>query len=319
INFELLKILFISPRYEGGIGGHASRVAEKLREYGYDINLMHVPHIPVKNLKNPSFAILGILKALSNNKDYDVVHAWNIPSAVVMKFVKAKKKVLSVHGVYSEQVDAIHSGTTSSMINATEEKILKFADVLTTDSKRVQKAYKEKFGLNFVYLPAPIDVENFKKIPKVAKIENQVVYVGRDSYEKGIDILRNNESQIKGRVVYCTNIPWVEAMKNLNASYVLAVPSRMESLPQVIKEAFFLKVPVVATSVGDVPELVKNDVTGILVPPNEPQALVNAINLLLEERQKATKLADAAYEFVINNFTWEVLLPKYVEFYEKLN
>ena len=49
-----MKILFISPRYEGGIGGHAFRVAEKLREQGYDVKLMHVPHVPIKNLKNPS-------------------------------------------------------------------------------------------------------------------------------------------------------------------------------------------------------------------------------------------------------------------------
>ncbi len=47
-----MKILFISPRYEGGIGGHAKRVAEKLQENGFDVELMNVSHIPIKNLKN---------------------------------------------------------------------------------------------------------------------------------------------------------------------------------------------------------------------------------------------------------------------------
>lgn len=314
-----MKILFISPRYDGGVGGHAFRVAEKLRQHGFDVKLMYVPHVPIKNIKNPSFALFGIIKALFDKEKYDVAHAWNVPSALVMKFVKAKKKVLSVHGVYSEQIDALHSNTTSSIVSSAEEKILKLADVITTDSKSVQRAYKEKLGLDFVYLPAPLDVEKFKTIPDVEKIKSQVIYVGRDSYEKGIDILRSIESKIHGKVVYCTNLPWEQAMKNLKASSVLVVPSRMESLPQSIKEAFFLKVPVVATSVGDIPDLVQNNVTGTLVPSNDADLLVNAINLSLEQKEKTTKMAALAYDYIVNNFTWEVLLLKYVEFYENLD
>ena len=314
-----MKILYISPKYSGGIGGHAFRVAEKLREQGYDVKLMHVPHVPIKNLKNPSFAIFGIIKAIFDREKYDVVHAWNVPSAFVMKFVKAKKKILSVHGIYSEQVDTLHSTATSSMVSYAESKVLKFADILTTDSKSVQKTYKEKLDLDFVYLPAPLDTKKFNEIPDIIKIENQIAYVGRDSFEKGIDILRKIEPQIKGKIVYCTNMTWIEAMKNLKASSVLVVPSRMESLPQSIKEAFFLKIPVIATSVGDISEVIKNNETGILVPPNNPQSLLNAINSLLEDKDKASKMAEKAYDIIIDNFTWEKLLSTYTDFYKKLD
>ena len=314
-----MKILFISPRYEGGIGGHAFRVAEKLHEVGFDVKLMHVPHVPIKNLKNPSYAIFGMIKALLDREKYDVVHAWNVPSAFVMKFVKAKKKVLSVHGIYSEQVDALHSTATSSMVNTAESKVLKFADVLTTDSKSVQKTYKEKLNLDFIYLPAPLDTKKFNQIPDVKKNENQIAYIGRDSFEKGTDILRKIEPQIKGKIVYCTNMSWIDAMKNLKVSSILVVPSRMESLPQSIKEAFFLKIPVVATSVGDIPEIVKNNETGILVPPNDPQSLLDAINSLLEDKDKASKMAENAYDFIIENFTWEKLISKYTDFYKNLS
>ena len=112
---------------------------------------------------------------------------------------------------------------------------------------------------------------------------------------------------------------WIEAMKNLKASSVLVVPSRMESLPQSIKEAFFLKIPVIATSVGDIPEVVKNNETGILVSPNESQSLLYTINLLLEDKDKASKMAEHAYEFIIENFTWEKLLSTYTDFYKKLD
>ena len=311
-----MKILFISPRYEGGIGGHAFRVAEKLREVEFDVKLMHVPHIPIKNLKNPSFAIFGMIKAIFDREKYDVVHAWNVPSAFVMKFVKAKKKVLSVHGIYSEQIDVLHSTATSSMVGAAESKVLKLADVLTTDSKSVQKTYKEKLGLNFVYLPAPLDTKKFDQIPHVKKTENQIAYVGRDSFEKGTDILRNIEPKIKGKIVYCTNMSWIEAMKNLKASSVLVVPSRMESLPQVIKEAFYLKIPVIATDVGGIPEIIKHGETGILIPSENHEKLLNAINDLLNDNELIEQLTKNAFKFIIENFTWDVLLPKYVKLYQ---
>ena len=315
-----MKILFIAPRYSGGIGGHAVRVAEKLRENGFDVKLMDAPKIPIKNLKNPSFAILSTIKAILSREKFDVVHAFNVPSAFAMRYVKAKKKVLSVHGVYSEQISSIHSDATSSVVNLVEVRILKWADKLTTNSRDVQKIYKEKYGLDFEYLLGPIDIEKFKGIEAVKSDtnENQVIYIGRDSPEKGIDILKSIEKQIKGKVVYCTNVEWKKAMSILKSSNVLVLPSRIESIPNVIKEAFFLKVPVVATNVGGIPEIVTHGKTGLLVPPNEPQSLADSINHLLENKEYAKKLADAAYEFLINNLTWNILLPKYIKFYEDL-
>ena len=313
-----MKILFISPRYSGGIGGHAFRVAKKLREHGFDIKLMHAPHIPIKKLKNPSFALLSIVKTLIGKEKYDVVHAFNVPSAFAMKYTNAKKKVLAVHGVYSEQVDALHSETTSSIVSSAELKVLKWADKLTTDSKNVKKRYKEKLNVDVEFLFGPLDKKEFEFIKDIPKKENQVVYVGRDSFEKGIDILRKIESRINGNVVYCTDMKWEEAMKNLKASSLLVVPSRMESIPQVIKEAFFLKIPIIATNVGGIPELIEDGVNGLLVPPNEPEKLLHAINELLKDKERIDKFTNSGYDFVLNNLTWEVLLPKYVKFYGDL-
>ena len=104
----------------------------------------------------------------------------------------------------------------------------------------------------------------------------------------------------------------------MKSSYVVVVPSRMESLPTTIKEAFFLKIPVVATNVGGIPELVKNNETGLLVPANNPQKLAESVNKLLENKQNANQLANSGYEFIIKNMTWDVILPKYIEFYENL-
>jgi len=313
-----MNILFISPTYSGagGIGPHAFRVAEKLREIGYNVELMHVPHIPIKNLKNLSFSLFGTIKGILNKKTYDVVHAWNLPSAFIMKRIKSKKKILSVHGVYSKQVEMLHSKITSGIVSSQESQILDWADVLTTDSKAVQSEYKKKLGKYFEYLPAPLDKTKFEKIPNVERNLKQIAYVGRDSFEKGTDILRKIESQINGTVKFCTDLPWDETMKILKASQMLVVPSRTESIPQVIKEAFYLKVPVIATNVGGNPELVVHQETGILVPPEDPEKLTIAINNLLDNEESRRSFANNAFEFINKNFSWDVLLEKYTNLYE---
>ena len=313
-----MKFLFISPRFSGGIGGHASMLADKLSKNGHQVKKLETSHIPIKNLKNPSFAVLSSLKSIVDRKSYDVVHGFNIPSAYAMKYANAKKKVLSVHGVFSEQVDSLHSKSISSLAKSAESKVLQWPDKLTTDSKATQKLYKEKFDINFEYLPSPLDVNMFEKIGSVEKIEKQIAYVGRDSHEKGIDILKKAESEINGNIIYCTNRSWEDAMRIIKSSEIVVVPSRMESLPTTVKEAFFLNVPVIGTNVGGIPELIINNETGILVPPENPNKLAQAVNQLLSDKQKAERLAVNGNTFVKNNMTWDVILPKYMKFYENL-
>ena len=313
-----MKFLFISPRFSGGIGGHASMLAEKLSQNGHDVKKLETTHLPIKNLKNPSFAVLSSLRSLVDRDSYDIVHGFNIPSAYAMKYAKGKKKVLSVHGVFSEQVDTLHSKSVSSLAKSSESQVLQWPDKLTTDSKATQKLYKEKFDIDFEYLPSPLDTDMFDNLDFTEKIENQIAYVGRDSHEKGIDILKAAESKINGNVVYCTDRSWEDAMKIIKSSSIVVVPSRMESLPTTVKEAFYLNVPVIGTDVGGIPELIKNNETGIIVPPENPSKLAEVVNELLSDKEKSQKLATNGNTFVKNNMTWDVILPKYIKFYENL-
>jgi L-malate glycosyltransferase len=313
-----MKILFIAPRYSGGIGGHAYRVAEKLNASGHNVELMYIPHIPIKKLKNLSFVMFGIAKAFLKKESYDIVHAFNVPSAFVMKYIKAKKKILSVHGVYSDQIELIHSNQISSLVSSKEKQVLEWADELTTDSLKVKIDYKEKLNLEVTHLPAPLDFIKLKNIPIVPRIKNQVLYLGRNSFEKGIDILKSVENEIDAKIIYCTNVPWEEAMIELQRSSILIIPSRIESIPQTIKEAYYFKTPVIATKVGGIPEIVTNDETGILISPENSSELINSVNSLLSDNLKIKTLTNNAYEFVTKNYSWDYLLPKYVNFYQNL-
>ena len=293
-------------------------LADQLLQNGHYVKKMQVPHIPIKNFKNPSFTILSTMKSIIDRESYDVVHGFNIPSAYAMKYANAKKKVLSLHGVFGEQIEKLHSKYVSSIAKRAESQVLQWPDKLTTDSKATQKIYKEKFNLDFEVLPSALDIRQFSKIKNIKKISNQVCYIGRDSYEKGIDILKKAESKINGNVVYCTNRSWVDAMSILKASSVVVVPSRMESLPTTIKEAFYLNVPVVGANVGGIPELITDNETGLLVPPENPDKLADRVNELLSNTKKAKKIADNGNDFVKKNMTWDIVLPKYIQFYENL-
>ena len=103
-------------------------------------------------------------------------------------------------------------------------------------------------------------------------------------------------------------------MSIMKSSRVVVVPSRMESLPTIIKEAFFLNIPVVATNVGGIPELITHDKTGILVAPNNPEKLADAINDLLVDRVKSEKLALNANIFLKINKFWQNHIPSHIIF-----
>lgn len=84
----------------------------------------------------------------------------------------------------------------------------------------------------------------------------------------------------------------------LKALDLLVLPSLREGCPNAILEAMAAGVPVLATCVGGVPEMVEHGVTGWLVPPCDPQALAQGIRWMLEDKAAATDMAKKAHAWV---------------------
>jgi glycosyltransferase involved in cell wall biosynthesis len=80
----------------------------------------------------------------------------------------------------------------------------------------------------------------------------------------------------------------------LPAFDVFALPSRYEGLPIAIVEAMRCGIPVVATAVNSVPDVVVPGETGLLVPPHRPTDLARAVAHLLDHPAEARRIADAA-------------------------
>jgi glycosyltransferase involved in cell wall biosynthesis len=99
---------------------------------------------------------------------------------------------------------------------------------------------------------------------------------------------------------------------------VLVLPSLSEALGLVLLEAGALGVPVVATAVGGIPEVVEDGVTGILVPPGQPTALADAVNQLLGDPVRARAMGEAGRARVERKFALERTVAGHVAVYEGL-
>jgi glycosyltransferase involved in cell wall biosynthesis len=95
---------------------------------------------------------------------------------------------------------------------------------------------------------------------------------------------------------------------------VFALTSRSEGLPVSILEAWAAGVPVVASAVGGVPELIADGETGLLFPPGDEAALADCLERLLADRGLAERLARAGRERVEREFS----LARMAETYQRL-
>ncbi len=88
--------------------------------------------------------------------------------------------------------------------------------------------------------------------------------------------------------------------------------------PVVNPEALACGTPIVGTNVGGIPEIVIDEVTGLLIPPNDPIELVNAIQRLLEDKDLRGRCGGQDMMLVEQSFSWTVITKKLCVIYEEM-
>jgi glycosyltransferase involved in cell wall biosynthesis len=99
---------------------------------------------------------------------------------------------------------------------------------------------------------------------------------------------------------------------------VFALPSRAENFPVALLEAMAAALPVVATRVGGVPEIVLDGETGILVDPESPRALAAALDSLADDAAARRKLGTAGARRVVEQFTAKRMATRMSELYHSV-
>jgi len=102
-------------------------------------------------------------------------------------------------------------------------------------------------------------------------------------------------------------IEWWGFRKNMLAVYqncdIVTLPSFGEGLPTVLIEAAACGRPIVTTDVAGCREVVQNGVNGLLVPPNQPEALAEALEFLIRNPEQRLKMGSAGRQMVLEKFT----------------
>jgi glycosyltransferase involved in cell wall biosynthesis len=99
---------------------------------------------------------------------------------------------------------------------------------------------------------------------------------------------------------------------------VFVLPSREEACPMALLEAMAAGKAAVATAVGGTPEVVTHEVDGWLVPPDDPEALSQALLMLLEDSSLRAVMGEAARRKVVTQFTSDRMLHETVSFYHRI-
>ena len=142
---------------------------------------------------------------------------------------------------------------------------------------------------------------------------NSVLLIAGDGPDRDAVELMAEELGVKDSVLflgYRDDVPDL-----LAASDVCIIPSVFEGQSLVALEAMALGIPVVATSVGGLAEVVQHDKTGLLVDPTDHTALADAAFSLIQNKERAAQLAEAGRNHVLSFYTRDIMVSNVAEVY----
>ncbi len=148
------------------------------------------------------------------------------------------------------------------------------------------------------------------------KPDFRVLIVGDGALRTQVKQFVNDNRKLYGSVSLLgesENIPEI-----LTASDIFVLSSRWEGLPRAVIEAMIAGLPVVASQVGGVPELVEDGVTGFLVPPGDCQSLAQAIQKLLVGPELRRRMGQAGQEKALCQFSLDRMLAETQKVYEEV-
>ena len=139
----------------------------------------------------------------------------------------------------------------------------------------------------------------------------------------GEGMLRNemeaevNRQGFSSRVKFLGRI--TELTRRIMASLdILVQPSLTESFGLTVAEALSCEVPVVATKVGGLPDIIEDGVCGFLIPPKNPEALAARVNQLLEDPGIIRSMGQAGRRRIMDRFSLSDTAQSYLELYRDL-
>jgi N-acetyl-alpha-D-glucosaminyl L-malate synthase BshA len=120
----------------------------------------------------------------------------------------------------------------------------------------------------------------------------------------------------------CDNVIFMGKQENisdiLSITDIVLIPSETESFGLVALESLACGIPCVSTNAGGLPEVNRNGETGFTRDVGDIGGLAEAILTILSDRELAKKMGKTGRQIALNNFAADIIVPKYIEYYEKV-
>ena len=160
-----------------------------------------------------------------------------------------------------------------------------------------------------------------RALPDIKKsIDNVFLLIAGQPFESVspylIEIKRLGlEDNVRSKFGYVT----VEEIAGIfNVAHIVVLPYSRASQSGVVLSAYNFGKPVVATSVGGIPEIVRDGITGFLIPPDNSRALARSVIRLLKNDELREKMGKEALEYVQRNHSWQSIAEKTEFIYRSL-
>ena len=274
------------PGHAGGIVGKILRKPVLLTTHGSDIHQMTKPDF-YKQLWR-----VRVLKALRSSKR-------------IIAVSNALKEMITELG-YGEKTNVISTAFVSKDFGVFDKNLCRKSLGLKNDSRII-------LYIGAMRMVKGTDV-GVKAFIKLIQKQNKIMFVLIGDGDLRPD-LENvvEQAELSNNVFFLGRKNNNELAIYLNAADLLVVPSRNEGRPVVILESLACGTPVVATRVGGIPELISDEHLGILVEPENPDALATGISEGLRRTWNRELLHQHAQQF-----TWENIAPKIYKIYSEM-
>ena len=122
---------------------------------------------------------------------------------------------------------------------------------------------------------------------------------------------------LDGRVEVVGMLPQDELARRMGMAEVFVLPTYSEGLPRVVLEAMAVGLPVIATAVAGIPEVIEDGVTGFLIPPGDEEALAERLRWLLSDTDKARDMGRRARAFAERFFSTRAYVQNYAGLFQQ--
>jgi len=185
-----------------------------------------------------------------------------------------------------------------------------------------ENAFKKEFYPKTVFLfLGKVDVEKgiFDLLSVVNELKNEhkdkfELWIGGNSANKQFEEYLHDNNLFE----YVRYLGWISGKEKenaLNKADVYVLPSYNEGLPVSIIEAMAHEMPIISTSVGGIPELVKNLESGILIEPGDRIALKNAMEYFLLNRSRISEMGHKSFLRYSKSYTSEIAMKEVFAIY----